>query len=114
MDQGQSIQQLANQYGNKQFNRPNGDWGWVRRDDLRSELVEIAFQLDPGEYTKPIQIDNAVFILYAEAIKESMIQPISEVRDIIENILNQAIIKETTDKWLTELREKKAYIRYFL
>ena len=113
LDQGQSIQQLANQYGNKQFNRPNGDWGWVRRDDLRSELVEIAFQLDAGEYSKPIQIDNAVFILYAEAIKESMIQPISEVRDIIENILNQAIIKETTDKWLTELREK-AYIRYFL
>lgn len=110
---GQSIQQLANQYGNKQYNRPNGDWGWVRREDLRSELVEIAFQLKAGEYTKPIQIDNAVFILYAEAIKESMIQPISEVRDIIENLLSQTIIKETTDNWLGKLREK-AFIRYYL
>lgn len=113
LDLGHSIQQLANQYGNKQYNRPNGDWGWVRSEDLRLELAEIAFQLNAGEYTQPIQIDNAVFILYAEDIKESMIQPISEVRDIIENMLNQAIAKETTEKWLTELREK-AFIRYFL
>lgn len=110
---GQPIQLLANQYGNKQYNRPNGDWGWVQREDLRAELVEIAFQLNAGEYTEPIQIDNAVFILYAEAIKESMIQPISEVRDIIENLLSQAIAKETTEKWLSELREK-AFIRYYL
>lgn len=113
LDLGKSMQQLANQYGDKKYNRPNGDWGWVRRDDLRSELVDIAFQLNAGEYTQPIQIDNAVFILYAEAIKESMIQPISEVRDVIENMLNQAIAKETTEKWLTELRDK-AYIRYYL
>ena len=113
LDAGKPINSLANTYGDKKFNRTNGDWGWIKREDLRSELSEIAFDLDIGEYTKPIQLGDAVFILYAENIQKEKIQPISEVREIIEKSLRQEIAQESVNLWLEDLRSK-AYIRYFM
>ena len=113
LDAGKPIHLLANTYGDKTLNRTNGDWGWIKREDLRSELSQIAFDLDIGEYTKPIQLGDAVFILYAENIQEEKIQPISEVREIIEKSLRQEIAQESVNLWLEDLRSK-AYIRYFM
>ena len=113
LDAGKPIHLLANTYGDKKFNRTNGDWGWVNREDLRSELSQIAFNLEVGEYTQPIQLGDSVFILYAENMQEEKIQPISQVIDIIESILKQEISQESLDVWIENLRSK-AYIRYFI
>ena len=113
LDSGKPIHVLANTYGDKTFNRTNGDWGWVKRDDLRAELSKVAFDLNVGEYTQPIQLDEAVFILYAENIQKEKIQPISQVRDLIEKQLRQEIAQNSLNEWLEDLRSK-AYIRYFL
>ena len=78
-----------------------------------SNSSEIAFDLDIGEYTKPIQLGDAVFILYAENIQKEKIQPISEVREMIERSLRQEIAQESVNLWLEDLRSK-AYIRYFM
>ena len=42
-----------------------------------------------------------------------MIQPVAQVRDIIENVLVGQIARETQEKWLNDLRDD-AYIRYLL
>ncbi|MDA0848959.1 MAG: SurA N-terminal domain-containing protein [Verrucomicrobia bacterium] len=113
LDAGKPIHSLANTYGDKTFNRANGDWGWIKREDLRSELSEVAFDLNIGEYTQPIQLGEAVFILYAENIQNEKIQPISQVRDLIETNLSREIAQKALDEWLEDLRSK-AYVRYFL
>lgn len=113
LDAGKPIHSLANTYGDKTFNRANGDWGWIKREDLRSELSEVAFDLNIGEYTHPIQLGEAVFILYAENIQNEKIQPISQVRDLIETNLSREIAQKALDEWLEDLRSK-AYVRYFL
>lgn len=113
LDAGKPIHTLANTYGDKTFNRANGDWGWIKREDLRSELSEVAFDLNIGEYTQPIQLGEAVFILYAENIQNEKIQPISQVRDLIETNLSREIAQKALDEWLEDLRSK-AYVRYFL
>lgn len=113
LESGKAMHTLANKYGDKSFNKTNGDWGWVKREDLRAELSLIAFDLKVGEFTQPIQLGDAVFILYAENLQETKIQPISEVRDLIEDVLSQEIAQESLDQWLSDLRSK-AYIRYFL
>jgi peptidyl-prolyl cis-trans isomerase SurA len=113
LDAGKPIHSLANTYGDKTFNRANGDWGWIKREDLRSELSQVAFDLNIGEYTQPIQLGEAVFILYAENIQREKIQPISQVRDLIEINLSQEIAQNALDEWLEDLRSK-AYVRYFL
>lgn len=113
LDAGKPIHTLANTYGDKTFNRANGDWGWIKREDLRSELSEVAFDLNIGEYTQPIQLGEAVFILYAENIQNEKIQPISQVRDLLETNLSREIAQKALDEWLEDLRSK-AYVRYFL
>ena len=110
---GSSFRDLANIYGRGAYNRPNGDWGWVKREDLRVELSEKAFGLKEKEFTDPIVLGSNVFILYAEAIQSEGIQPIAQVRDIIEQILHKEIVKASIETWLTDLRNK-AYIRYFI
>ena len=42
-----------------------------------------------------------------------MIQPVTEVRDAIENVLVGEIARETQDRWLQGIREN-GYVRYFL
>ena len=52
------------------------------------------FDLEPGQYSEPIEIGETIFILFAENKREEMIQPISEVRDIIENVLVGELARE--------------------
>ena len=85
-------------------------------------VILILFKIDTGEST-PIYLDSSdsIDILSREikqifkniALERGVYLELPEFDLEDQNILNQAIIKETTDKWLTELREK-AYIRYFL
>ena len=104
---------IARKYSQDEMNRSGGDWGWIERKDIRKELGDAAFALQPGEFSEPIEIGATIFILYAEDRREEMIQPISQVRDIIENILVGEIARESQERWLQEVRNE-SYVRYYL
>ncbi|MFT4901524.1 MAG: peptidyl-prolyl cis-trans isomerase SurA [Lentimonas sp.] len=110
---GANFGDIARKYSQDEMSRKGGDWGWIERKDIRSELAEVAFSLQPSQYSQPVELSNTIFILYAEDKRAEMIQPISQVRDIIENVLIGQIARETQESWIQELR-KNAYIRYYL
>lgn len=113
LEGGASFADVARKYSQDNMRRRGGDWGWIQRKDIRSELADAAFNLKPGEYSAPIELGETIFILYAEDKREEMIQPISQVRDIIENVLVGEIARETQGKWLEDVRNR-AYVRYYL
>ena len=113
LESGANFGDIARKYSQDEMSRKGGDWGWIERKDIRKELSDIAFGLEPAQYSQPIEIGGTIFILYAEDKREEMIQPVAQVRDIIENVLVGEIARETQEKWLNELRED-AYVRYFL
>jgi peptidyl-prolyl cis-trans isomerase SurA len=113
LDSGANFGDIARKYSQDEMSRKGGDWGWIERKDIRKELSDVAFSLEPGQYSQAIEIDSTIFILYAEDKREEMIQPVAQVRDIIENVLVGEIARETQEKWLNELRND-AYVRYFL
>ncbi|MGJ8640399.1 MAG: peptidylprolyl isomerase [Opitutaceae bacterium] len=113
LEAGANFGDLARKYSRDEMSRRGGDWGWIKPQDIRKELSEVAFNLQKGSYSQPIEISGAIFILYAEDKREEMIQPISQVRDIIENVLIGELARETQEKWIQDLRNK-AYIRYYL
>lgn len=113
LDSGANFGDIARKYSQDEMSRRGGDWGWIERKDIRKELGDIAFGLEPGTHSQPIELSGTIFILYAENIREEMIQPISQVRDIIENVLVGEIARETQEKWLNDLRNE-AYVRYFM
>lgn len=113
LDGGANFGDLARKYSQDDMSRRGGDWGWIKRQDIRKELSSIAFDLEPGKYSQPVELDGTIFILYSENKREEMIQPVAQVRDIIEEVLVGEIARETQDSWLQEVREK-SYIRYFM
>ncbi len=113
LDNGGNFGDIARKYSQDEMSRRGGDWGWIERKDIRKELSDIAFSLEPGKYSQAVELGGTIFILYAENMREEMIQPISQVRDIIENVLVGEIAREAQEKWLEELRNE-AYVRYFI
>ncbi len=113
LENGANFGDVARKYSQDEMSRNGGDWGWIERKDIRQELSDAAFKLSAGNYSQPIEIEGTIFILYAEDKREEMIQPIVQVRDIIENVLIGEIARETQDKWLQDVRND-AYVRYFL
>lgn len=110
---GGNFGDLARKYSQDDMSRRGGDWGWIERQDIRKELSEVAFDLQAGQFSDPIELSGTIFILYAEAKREETIQPISQVRDIIENVLVGELARETQEKWLQEIRNK-SYVRYYM
>ncbi len=111
--EGDNFGDLARKYSQDEMSRKGGDWGWIERQDIRKELSSVAFDLQPGGYSQPVELNNTIFILYCEAKREEMIQPVTEVRDAIENVLVGEIARETQERWLQQVRED-GYVRYFL
>jgi len=110
---GGNFGDIARKYSQDEMSRRGGDWGWIERKDIRKELSDAAFKLEKGEYSEPIELNETIFILYAEDKREEMIQPISQVRDIIENVLVGEIARETQERWLQEMRDE-SYVRYYM
>jgi len=113
LDQGAEFDDLARKYSQDDMSRRGGDWGWIERQDIRKELGSIAFELSPGQYSQPVELGGTIFILYCENKREEMIQPVTQVRDVIEDILVGQIARETQERWLQDIRAK-AYVRYFM
>jgi peptidyl-prolyl cis-trans isomerase SurA len=113
LDRGANFGDLARKYSQDDMSRRGGDWGWIERQDIRKELSSVAFDLRPGEYSQPVELGNTIFILYSEDKRDEMIQPVSMVREVIENVLVGEIARETQERWLQDVRAN-AYVRYFL
>ncbi|NQY32526.1 MAG: SurA N-terminal domain-containing protein [Coraliomargarita sp.] len=113
LEEGDNFGDVARKYSQDEMSRSGGDWGWLERADLRSELSTAAFELEPGQYTQPIELSGTIFILYCENKRDETIQPISEVRDVIEDVLVGEIARETQERWIEDLRNR-AYVRYFM
>ena len=112
LDNGESFTDLAARYSQDSRRDRGGDWGWIRRADLREELSEVAFELDALEHSEPILLGNQIFILYVENKKDESIQALSHVRDKIESIIANQIARHAQKVWIERLR-RDAYVKYF-
>jgi peptidyl-prolyl cis-trans isomerase SurA len=114
LDEGANFSDVAQKYSADKVGRKGGDWGWIKRQDIRTELCTVAFSLEPGEYSQqPVELGETIFILFCEDKHEEMIQPVNEVRDVIENLLAGEIARKTQERWLQNIREN-SYVRYFM
>lgn len=111
LTEGADFDRMAQMYSEDPSTQEvGGDWGWIERNTLNSALSRVAFSLKPGEISPVIELDNAYYILMAEARKNAQIKPISEVRDEIERNLIQQERMKVQERWMDTLRQK-AYIK---
>jgi peptidyl-prolyl cis-trans isomerase SurA len=109
---GQSFAELARQYSQDTRRSKGGDWGWIKRSDMRKEFTDILFNLKKGEVSQPILVPEGCFLLYVEDRKYAGIQPLDDVRDDIERILAQQMTRQAQERWLERLR-RNGYVKTF-
>ncbi len=112
LNNGADFSKLAKKYSQDSSGRKGGDWGWVKPSDLREELAEIAFSIEPGKFSSIIELDLQIFILYVEDRFEEGIQSLEDVRDAIENIIASQLARQSQRDWIKHLR-KDAYIKFY-
>jgi peptidyl-prolyl cis-trans isomerase SurA len=109
---GEKFEDLAKEYSSDSRRAKGGDWGWMKRSDLKPEFSEPLFSVKKGECSEPVLLPEGCFLLYAEDRKYAGIQPLDEVRDQIERILVQDMGREYEERWLERLR-RNGYVKHF-
>jgi parvulin-like peptidyl-prolyl isomerase len=112
LDAGDSFDSLAKLYSEGKEAAKGGDWGWIKRGELRAELSAPAFALAPGQHSPLIETADGYYILRVEDKKPERHLPLTEVRDAIEKQLLQTQRAKMQEEWVKQLRAK-AYIRMF-
>jgi peptidyl-prolyl cis-trans isomerase SurA len=109
---GEKFEDLAKEYSSDSRRGKGGDWGWMKRSDLKPEFSEPLFGVKKGECSDPVILPEGCFLLYADDRKYAGIQALDDVRDQIERILVQQMSRETEDRWLERLR-RNGYVKHF-
>ncbi len=109
---GEKFEDLAKEYSQDSRRSKGGDWGWMKRSDLKKEFSEPVFALKKGEITDTIMLPDGAFLLFAEDRKYAGIQPIDEVRETIERMLIQQMTNVSQERWLERLR-RNGYVKHF-
>jgi peptidyl-prolyl cis-trans isomerase SurA len=109
---GRPFADVAMQFSQDSRRERGGDWGWIKRSDLKDELSAVAFSLRRGQYSQPILIGNQTFFLYVDDLRDEGIQPLNEVRERIEEILSSQLARQTQQQWIERLR-REAYVKYY-
>ncbi len=101
---GEPFEDVAKEVSQDARRSKGGDWGWIKRSDLKPELSDPVFSLKKGDTTQPIIMPEGAFVIYVEDRKYAGQQPIDEVRPQIEQILVQQMARTSTEHWLERLR----------
>jgi peptidyl-prolyl cis-trans isomerase SurA len=109
---GSKFDELAQEYSQDSRRAKGGDWGWVKRSDLKDDFKNPLFVLKPGEVTEPLLLPEGCFLLFAEERKYAGNQAIDEVRDQIERTLVTQMARTGQERWLERLR-RNGYVKHY-
>ncbi|HRY50023.1 MAG TPA: peptidylprolyl isomerase [Candidatus Paceibacterota bacterium] len=112
LESGAAFAEMASVYSEGSQRREGGDWGWVERSVLRTNLAEVAFKLKPGQRSDIIDTPESLFIMQVEDVKLAHTKPLTEVRDEIERVLGAQERDRAYRKWIDRLKSKN-FVRYF-
>jgi len=113
LNQGTPFAELARKYSQDMNAANGGDWGWREYGDLRDELSEAAYNLQPGQHSSPIIIDNVTYIVKVDEKRDSGVKQLESVRQEIEQAITNQLARQAQQRWIERLR-KKAYVKFFL
>jgi len=109
---GEKFADLAKEYSRDAKRSKGGDYGWMQRSSFKPEFSDPAFNLKKGEVSDPILLPEGCYILYAEDRHFAGIQPLDEVRDQIERLLNLQMTRNSEERWLERLR-RNGYVKHY-
>jgi peptidyl-prolyl cis-trans isomerase C len=100
---GEDFAALAREFSDDYATKNSGgDTGFFQRGEMVRPFEEVAFTLEPGEISDPVETTFGVHILRVEEHRESRLLPLDEVRDqLLEYVRSErmdAAVQEEIDR----------------
>ena len=112
IDSGVPFDEMARSYSSGSHRADGGDYGWVSRKDLKTDLSEVAFSLKKGQHSGIIELPEGCYIMQVEDSHPAHVQTLSEVRSEIERTLRNNERARLQRQWIERLTTK-SFIRYY-
>ena len=112
IESGASFGEMAAVYSDGAYRREGGQYPWLDRKYLNEKLSEVAFALKPGQISGLVEMPDGVYLMKLEERRDAHVEPLSEVRDSIEQTLKTQEEQRLRKAWIDRLK-KKSYIQYF-
>jgi peptidyl-prolyl cis-trans isomerase SurA len=112
INSGVSFKEMAEIYSSGSKKSEGGDYGWIKRTDLKPELTDVAFSLKPGQHSGVVELPEACYILLAEEARAAHVQTLPEVRTEIEHTLVGEEWSRLRRQWIDRLKSK-SFIQYY-
>lgn len=112
LNEGAPFAEMAKIYSQGSQSVEGGDWGWVEKSVLRSDLAEVAFALKPGQRSGVVEKSDGCYIMLVEETKPAHVKALTEVRAEIESNLKSEEINRLHKKWIDKLKAK-SFVQYF-
>ncbi len=109
---GATFAQMASVYSQGSQQQEAGEWGWIERSTLRSELADAALPLRPGQMSGVIDTSDSCYIMLVEDKRPAHVKSLNEVRDDIEKTLGAQERARLERQWIDSLK-KKTFIEIF-
>jgi parvulin-like peptidyl-prolyl isomerase len=85
------------------------DLGWVQSGDLDADIEKAVWALQPGEVTNPVRGRGGLHVVRVEERRAPKVRPFDEVKESIQQRLEQERMGAEYRKYLREL-EQRSYI----
>jgi peptidyl-prolyl cis-trans isomerase SurA len=86
-----------------------GRLGWLEAGTLTPDWEPIVLAMDKGEVRGPIRLGSGIYLLHANDVRRTQLQPLTELKPQILSELRRKALAKQTQLWVEELR-KKAHI----
>jgi parvulin-like peptidyl-prolyl isomerase len=104
---GEDFAQLARELSDDYATKGNGgDTGLFKRGEMAPAFEAVAFALQPGEISDPVETPFGVHILKLEEHKEAYLLPLDEIREDLRDHVREERMEAAVEKEIERLREQ--------
>lgn len=101
---GEDFSSLAREFSEDPTSTSGGDTGFIRRDQMAKEFVNILSKMKPGDISEPFWSENGLHIIKFEEIAPALSE--NDMKEIAKKKISEIKFIEKYKKYIKELREK--------
>ncbi len=109
---GTDFDKLVNDFSTHPTKESKGDLGWMSEGDIRTEFKAALDDFNVGTISRPVTLDNTIFLIHVAEVKPGSRAAIEEVYEAIKETLYKRERERRYQEYVSELRNK-AYVRIY-